>query len=111
MIQSWAIKKGVPSRVANMETVDQAAIKVGDEVWTLPRPARHHTIIQAWCQAHYVWDEESKTGHDARIPEDHEQGFVTSTGRFVGRYQAARVARRANQIAAIPPTLTSEDLW
>lgn len=41
-----------------------------------------------------------------------ERGFRTSTGRFVGRIEAARIATEAGQIQMSPGAeLHSEDLW
>ena len=88
-----------------IEMIHTAAIKVYDVVWTLPRPTRHHTLIQAWSQAHY------KDGKNASIPDGHEQGFVTNYGDYVGREEAANIAYLAGQIKEPKKTLFSEDLW
>lgn len=48
-----------------------------------------------------------------------EQGFLTSTGRFVGRGEAYAIAKAASQLlpddrpghTPTPGTLYSEDLW
>lgn len=40
-----------------------------------------------------------------------DQGFVTSTGRYVGREEAARIALAAGQVARRVQALTSEDLY
>lgn len=70
---------------------------------SLPAPKRHHDIIHA--VAEYI----------GRPVVPHEQGFLTSTGRFVGRKEAYGLALRAGQIApkpnAVLPDLFSEDLW
>lgn len=87
-----------------MERIETAALLVDGVVWTLPRPARHHILIHAWCDSHY------RDGQPARIGE-HEQGFVTSTGRFVGREEAASIAFAAGQIDRHKSGLFSEDLW
>ena len=42
---------------------------------------------------------------------DHDDGFLTSTNRFVGREEAARIALSAGQIAKPKPELYSEDLY
>jgi hypothetical protein len=76
----------------------RAALRVNGVIWSLPRPARHHVLVQAWCLAHY------RDGEPGRIPE-HEQGFVTHDGRFLDRYEAARLAGHDR------PQLFSEDLW
>lgn len=47
---------------------------------------------------------------DAPTTQD-DQGFIDQHGVFYGRYQAARIALRARQIARLTPMLTSEDLW
>ena len=88
-----------------IEMIHTAAIKVYDVVWTLPRPTRHHTLIQAWSQAHY------KDGKNASIPDGHEQGFVTSGGAFIDRETAAKIAFSAGQIKESKKYLFSEDLW
>jgi len=92
-----------------METIEAAALEANGTVWTLPRPARHCHIMHAWCAAHYV------DGRNARWPGGtgglYAQGFVTSTGRFVIRSEAARIAHQAGQLARLKPHLYSEDLW
>lgn len=82
--------------------VVRAAIRVGELIVSMPRPARHHTIIH---ELH---------GLGCHVRDHaHEQGFVLSPGAFVGRRQAARLAWLAGQIEEIPRSgqLYSEDLW
>lgn len=45
--------------------------------------------------------------------ESNDQGFFTSTGRFVNRHEAFRIAQEANQISRKdgPDVLISEDLY
>jgi hypothetical protein len=88
------------------ERIETAALRIDGEVWTLPRPTRHHTLGQAWSQAHY------KDGKNAQLLK-HDSGFVTSEGRFVERVEAAAIAIAAGQIEKLnwPPNLYSEDLW
>lgn len=89
------------------ESITTAAIRVDGEVWTLPRPARHHVLIMAWCWAHYNPEHGGNIGR-------HEQGFMTSTGRFVDREEAARIATEQGQLKNSDEPcdiLTSEDLW
>lgn len=79
--------------------VKQAAIKDSrGTVHTLPRPARHHTVI-----------------HDCKVQLDSGsvQGFILEDGTFVGREEAADHALHEGQIKALgwPPNLYSEDLW
>lgn len=103
------------------ERIGTAAIKVGDDVWTLPRPARHHVLIHAAITAHRGRTPtrappdsgtvlEAEFGRALRIGS-RDQGFVTSEGRFVGRREAAVIALLAGQISSSKDRLFSEDLW
>lgn len=71
-------------------------------VYQLPPPNRHHNVIAVMIK-----------GRTGAVMES-EQGFVTSTGRFVDRYAAKTIAVAANQ--QVPghhnlPQLYSEDVW
>lgn len=83
------------------ENIIGIAIKTDDgEVHSLPKPARH---------MHLFANNPSWTG-------DGEQGFVTSTGRFVTRWQALRIAVAAKQcefklLRRSGGELFSEDVW
>jgi hypothetical protein len=105
----------------NSETIVAAAIRVkvpepfASERWkgkpvypvhltiTAPPPARHAHLL------HPVMSEE------AIGPDD--QGFVTSRGRYVDRYEALRIVIAAGQTQIDHPSrnaggqLFSEDLW
>jgi hypothetical protein len=83
-----------------VEHITGVAIRVAERVWQLFWPCRHCHVLHMLSQT--VGD----------IGE-HEQGFVTSTGRFVDRIEGAEVALRAGQTARLqwPPSLYSEDLW
>lgn len=87
-----------------MERIVSVAINNGGMIWSLPSPARHHTVLHAI----------SAFGIDA-IEHGHPdaQGFMTSTGRYVGRREATHIAVVAGQIdePKWPPDLYSEDLW
>lgn len=89
--------------VIDPETIVAAAICSGDRTWSLPAPARHCHVI-AVVRRDYLTS-----------PADvccYNQGFLTSTGRFVDRYEALEVARAAKQVDKIlGSVLTSEDLW
>lgn len=58
----------------------------------------------------------SLTGDPVRRPED-LQGFLTTSNRFVNRYVAFKIAKKAKQllrpriIREVPSQLYSEDLW
>jgi hypothetical protein len=77
-----------------------AAIRMEDgTVYSLPPPARHHTIMQ----------------HFKLIPTADQQGFVTDKGEWVRRKPALRIAMAAEQLIGEPVTphfgLFSEDVW
>jgi len=83
-------------------TVETAAVRIGDAVFTLPRPNRHHNVM--W------WLHVLGIGPTLL----HDQGFVLSNGAYADRQRAFAVAEAAAQIIAPPPvpgTLFSEDLW
>ena len=86
-----------------MEMIKQAAVKCGDNIYTLPRPKRHSHIYK------YIYDNaglvELRKGID---------GFLTNTDRFVDRREAYQIAKNADQIIsddASPAALYTEDLY
>lgn len=88
--------------VCEGERIVAAAIRYGDAVYTVPPPGRHHNVCHLMAAA----------GLEPETMRD--QGFVTSTGRFVDRHQAAIIARSAQQLLRkTNPTdlLFSEDVW
>lgn len=85
-----------------METIVQAAVKIKDRIYTLPRPHRHGDIYP------YVYRDFPK---DFKTKVD---GFITSTDRFVDRKQAAAIAYNAHQIISDDFTFISlftEDIF
>jgi hypothetical protein len=92
------------------EIIERAAIVIDGTVHSVPKPGRHHDVIRA------VFDATGKTVVG-------EQGFVTSSGRFVNRLVARKIAETAKQLIAgrrdndgIPYVATddrlfSEDVW
>lgn len=85
------------------ETIVAAALRInGMTVSDIP-PARHHTLL--WAV--------SGINDNLRIGSE-QQGFITSTGRFVDRQEALEIALAAKQIERPkyqPHQLFSEDLW
>ena len=78
-------------------TIVDAAVLFNGTIW---RGRRHSEIMWRIAQVHpkvYVTQE--------------MQGFVTSDGRFVNRFQAGAVAFRAGQTKTRIQTLLSEHLW
>lgn len=95
--------KGWPSSKAP-ETIVAAAIQIDGVTISLPKPARHGTILAA-----ADWYLKTQPGQEV-------QGFITSTGRFVNRIQARHIADIAGQKPGRSggrdnPELYSEDLW
>lgn len=82
------------------ERIVAAAILYREMIITLPPPARHGTLIAAMTHAFGEVDIQPRM-----------QGFVTSTGRYVGRMEAALIADHAGQRMQTKPELFSEDLW
>jgi len=78
------------------------AIRYNGLVCALPRPARHHHVINAIASA---------TGEG--VGGQHEQGFVTDTGKFLGRVGARQLATDNGQYRGDGKgqQLFSEDLW
>lgn len=79
-----------------------AAVRCNGLTLSLPKPARHADILRAMRPA------------DARSCGPNDQGFLTSTGIFVGREMARDVARGSRQLkeqTTHPRELFSEDLW
>lgn len=79
--------------------IKQAAIRDGEGVvHTLPRPARHHTIMHQF---------------KVKLCEHSVEGFVLEDDTFVDRKTAGKLAVEAEQIEKLkwPPNLYSEDLW
>lgn len=93
-----------------------AAIKTAGKVWALPRPARHHNVLELIAR---------ETGEPVR---HEEQGFLACSmcyaprlpdgehathGLFLRRAQAEHHASVCGQLKEplIGSILTSEDLW
>ena len=89
------------------ETIAVAAIRQDGKVYSVPRPGRHHDVIRLIAE---------ETGEVV----DGDQGFVTSTGRFVDRWKGFQIAKTAHQLNAAElkrrkarefDQLYSEDIW
>lgn len=82
------------------ESIDCAAIRDRGTIYFLPRPNRHWKILNV------LWGNGVKTkdGPD-------EQGFLTTTGRYVNRREGLEIAREAGQLIRESWQLHTEDLW
>ncbi|RUV69696.1 MAG: hypothetical protein EOR26_05215 [Mesorhizobium sp.] len=83
------------------ERIVAVAVRFKGLTVTLPAPARHGDVL------HPLHD------FTGCVLGGEDQGFLTSTGRFVDRKHAVDIARAAGQIETPrwPPDLYSEDLW
>lgn len=87
-----------------LRVVAAAILKLdGDEIVSLPPPARHHDLITLLTKRDGVYDWRN------------EQGFLLSDGQFARRAPALIIAREAGQIVARcggdQTRLYSENLW
>jgi hypothetical protein len=98
--------------VNRQETIERAAILVDGDVWDVPQPGRHNDVINIYV---YGMTQPPEGSAKLRSLRHFEQGFLTSTGRFVGREEALSIARAANQIikrcGGDEDELYSENLW
>lgn len=81
------------------------AIRFNGQVWSLPKPFRHHHIIRLIVE---------HTGVSYVDSRDEDQGFLDANGRYLTRKQAHVNADMHDQIKngkIIGGVLTSEDLW
>lgn len=84
------------------ETVTVAAIHFKGYTYSVPNPGRHCDVLQLIFA----------DGYKECFGET--QGFLTSTNRFVDRYEAMKIAKCAKQLKAgkfNAKQLFSEDLW
>jgi len=78
-----------------------AAVLYKDVIFSMPKPARHHTIIHAM---HFMGLPPGIQGN---------QGFLLDNGHYISRDLAAALALSNGQVEKLsaPPLLYSEDLW
>lgn len=85
------------------ETIIRAAIRCDGRVYHMLPPARHHNVLHRYQLGQKV----------------HDQGFLTSAGRYVDREEALKIATAAGQLNGLRDQpgsyrgkeLFSEDLW
>ena len=95
--------------MSKQETIEKAAISSKEgAVYTLPRPNRHPQLFEHYDELRTV-----SAGGLLLTRAGQKQGFVTSTGRFVDRREAGKIALAAGQVKRLdhPPELFTEDLW
>ena len=90
--------------------ITHVAIRFRDQVWSLPRPYRHHHIIRV-----IIWLSDHFGPGDVDCVDTHgdDQGFLTDSGQYLTRDQGEEHARACGQLnkPIIGGVLTSEDLW
>jgi hypothetical protein len=84
------------------ERIISVAISSFGIIASLPAPARHGDVLRKL----FDFNQTVVVGAD-------RQGFLTNTGRYVNRRDAAAIALAAGQIdkLQVTPDLYSEDLW
>ena len=85
----------------DLESIVAVAILYQNRIYSLPRPNRHHHLIQAL----------RRSGFPINVVKD--QGFITSAGRYVDRIEGRKLAIQSGQLETtiLPRMLLSEDLW
>lgn len=95
------VRDSVPTSLKTMETIKFAAIFVDGLVFI---GKRHHNILLTLHEC----------GYENGAAKLEDQGFVTNTGRFVNRTEAAQIALAAGQVDQLhyqSGQLFSEDLY
>lgn len=89
------------SYIPEVERIVAVGIMHHGIICSLPPPARHGAVLRLLAT---ISDE---------VIGPNEQGFVTSSGRWVDRETAGEIAIAAGQVTELqsPPWLFSEDLW
>lgn len=73
------------------ERIDRAAIKLDGAVWSADQGSRHFVVLSRIVQ------------QILQRARDHGvEGFITTTGRFVDREEALRIAATAGQLNGQP---------
>ena len=91
--------------MSNQETIVGVACKAYGKLYQLPKPNRHHNLLDI------IFAEQ---GGETQVASD-EDGFITSTGRYVNREDGLLIAQAANQIInerhVRGTELYSESVW
>ena len=83
-------------------TITHVAIKVGDKIYSLPKPNRHYNVIGLAIGS---GEERPIDGHGEN------SGFLASNGAFMNRFQAGAIAYVSGQTKTRIKELNSEDVW
>jgi hypothetical protein len=95
---------GQPVVARERPPITHVAIRFAGKTWSLPRPFRHHDVIQTICRLDPDVECVDSLGED--------QGFLDASGRYLTRPQAEMSAYLNAQIkGTVHGVLTSENLW
>ncbi len=103
-----AMGRAAPSSGVTPPPITHVAVRVNGQVWSLPKPFRHHHIIRM------IADLTGATHIDCSESRG-DQGFLDASGRYLPRKEALPVAlankqvKNENDIRA--ERLFSEDVW
>ena len=95
----------------SFEPITHVAILFDRRLWSLPRPYRHHHLIQV---IRYLDPFIEHVDGTQGFLDAGTQGFLDASGKFLTREQARLAAEANGQIRGgrlIGTVLTSEDLW
>ena len=99
-------KEPSPCSKPERPRITHVAIRFEGKTYSLPKPARHHDVIQAIVK---------ETGVDSVNAHQDDQGFLDSLGHYLDRHRALMIALIAEQVIDETKVrcrmLTSEDLW
>lgn len=73
--------------MSDQETIVGVASKAYGKLYQLPKPYRHHNLLDLMYRE-----------YPEQMQVADEEGFITSTGRYVNREEAYLIAQQANQI-------------
>jgi len=97
-----------------VERIAAAAIEKDGLIFCATPPGRHHTVAHHLLGVRNGARDEALPRYVETVGGDFEQGFITSTGRFVDREEGWKIAEASGQILRVTGsagTLFSEDLW
>jgi len=108
----WLRAFGVSAPTKGPAKITHVALRWKGQVWSLPRPYRHHHIIQV-IESLTTPADRAK-GIDCSEGRG-DQGFLDETGKYLDRKSALKVALETNQVLdrndIRAGRLFSEDLW
>ena len=100
---------GINQMTNETKPIKAAAIKLNEQIFTLPKPSRHADIIS------YMLTPIEQGGAGQPNARGGECGFITEADQFVTRWRALRIAKYYNQLleghTGFQGELYTNDLW